>query len=77
MLPLGDAGTAVALGGVFAYSGGAQVNVDAINAAPVKAVDESSAGDAMVRNAAGQPPRDAPRKPSPCVSSAPRPALME
>jgi len=46
------------LGGVFAYSGGAQVNVDAINSAPVKAVDESSAGDAMVRNASGQPPRD-------------------
>ncbi|MFN8026351.1 MAG: DUF3048 domain-containing protein [Acidimicrobiia bacterium] len=48
------------LGGIFAYSGGAQVNVDAINAAPVKAVDESSAGAAMERNAAGQPPRDAP-----------------
>ncbi len=48
------------LGGIFAYSGGAQVNVDAINAAPVKAVDESSAGAGMERNAAGQPPRDVP-----------------
>jgi hypothetical protein len=48
------------LGGIFAYSGGAPVNVDAINAAPVKAIDESSAGDAFERNAPGQPPRDAP-----------------
>ena len=48
------------IGGIFAYSGGAQVNVDAINAAPVHAVDETAAGDAMVRNEANQPPRDAP-----------------
>jgi hypothetical protein len=48
------------LGGIFAYSGGAQVNVDAINAAPVKAIDESAAGDAMERNAPGQPSRGAP-----------------
>jgi hypothetical protein len=48
------------LGGIFAYSGGAAINVDAINAAPVKAIDESSAGDAFERNAPGQPPRDAP-----------------
>ena len=48
------------IGGIFAYSGGAPVNVDAINAAPVHAVDESSAGDAMVRNEQNQPPRDAP-----------------
>ena len=48
------------IGGIFAYSGGAPVNVDAINAAPVHAVDESSAGDAMVRNESNQPPRDAP-----------------
>jgi hypothetical protein len=38
------------LGGVFAYSGGAQVNVDAINAAPVHSVDESAAGPAMFRS---------------------------
>jgi hypothetical protein len=48
------------LGGIFAYSGGAQVNVDAINAAPVHAVDEDAAGAAMVRNEPSQPPRDAP-----------------
>lgn len=48
------------IGGIFAYSGGAQVNVDSINAAPVHAVDESAAGDAMVRNERNQPPRDAP-----------------
>jgi hypothetical protein len=48
------------VGGIFAYSGGAQINVDAINAAPVHAVDESSAGNAMVRNESSQPPRDAP-----------------
>jgi hypothetical protein len=48
------------LGGIFAYSGGAPVNVDAINAAPVHAVDEDTAGSAMVRNQQDQPPRDAP-----------------
>ncbi len=48
------------LGGIFAYSGGAQVNVDAINAAPVHAVDEEAAGSAMVRNEPSQPPRDVP-----------------
>jgi hypothetical protein len=50
------------LGGIFAYSGGAQVNVDAIRAAPVHAVDESAAQGtgAMERNVAGQPPREAP-----------------
>src|SRR6478735_7448658 len=42
------------VGGIFAYSGGAQVNVNAINNAPVHAVDESSAGDAMVRNESNQ-----------------------
>ncbi len=48
------------LGGIFAYSGGAPVNVDAINAAPVHAVDEDTAGSAMVRNEPSQPARDAP-----------------
>ncbi len=50
------------IGGIFAYSGGAQVNVNAINAAPVNAVDESAAqaNGAMQRNAPGQPPRGAP-----------------
>ena len=48
------------VGGIFAYSGGAQVNVDGINAAPVHAVDENSAGNAMVRNQQDQPARLAP-----------------
>jgi hypothetical protein len=48
------------VGGIFAYSGGAPVNVEAINAAPVHAVDEDTAGSAMVRNEPNQPPRDAP-----------------
>jgi len=47
------------VGGIFAYSGGAPVNVDAINAAPVKAVDENN-GDVLVRNESSQPSRDAP-----------------
>src|SRR5262249_53159478 len=55
-----DPTTVWPVGGIFAYSGGAQVNVDAINAAPVHAVDESTAGNAMVRNEPNQPARDAP-----------------
>ena len=61
----------VAVGGIFAYSGGAPVNVDAINAAPVHAVDEDAAGAAMVRNQQDQPPRDAPAQPL-----RPRPAAV-
>jgi hypothetical protein len=37
------------LGGIFAYSGGAQSAVEAIEAAPVNTVNESAAGDAMFR----------------------------
>jgi Protein of unknown function (DUF3048) N-terminal domain/Protein of unknown function (DUF3048) C-terminal domain len=37
------------LGGVFAYSGGAAPNVELIRQAPVNAVDETGAGDAMFR----------------------------
>jgi hypothetical protein len=48
------------VGGIFAYSGGAPINVDAINAAPVHAVDEDAAGAAMQRNQPDQPARDAP-----------------
>lgn len=39
------------LGGVFAYSGGAPVNIPLIEAAPVNAVDETKAGPAMYRDA--------------------------
>src|SRR4051794_1084512 len=48
------------VGGIFAYSGGAPVNVETINAAPVHAVDEDGAGAAMQRNQPDQPTRDAP-----------------
>ena len=50
--------------GIFAYSGGAADPVDAINAAPVHAVDNSAAiangVNGMERNAPGQPPRQSP-----------------
>lgn len=48
-----------AVGGVFAFSGGAQGNVDAAQAAPVIVITENNT-DILVRNADGQPPRDAP-----------------
>jgi hypothetical protein len=38
------------LGGIFAYSGGAPYAVSSIETAPVKLVDESSAGTAMFRD---------------------------
>jgi hypothetical protein len=38
------------LGGVFAYSGGAAPNVELLHTAPVNAIDESGAGDAMFRD---------------------------
>jgi hypothetical protein len=47
------------LGGVFAFSGGAPINVEAAQAAPVTVVTENNT-DVLVRNAPGQPPRDAP-----------------
>lgn len=44
------------IGGIFAYSGGAEYAVKSIETAPVKLFDESNAGDAMFRD----PQRDAP-----------------
>ena len=38
------------LGGIFAFSGGAQYAINSISTAPVNLVDESSAGDAMFRD---------------------------
>ena len=38
------------LGGIFAYSGGAQYAINSISTAPVKLVDESAAGFAMYRD---------------------------
>jgi hypothetical protein len=47
------------LGGVFAFSGGAAINVEAASAAPVTVITENNQ-DVLVRNAPGQPPRDSP-----------------
>jgi DUF3048 family protein len=38
------------IGGIFAYSGGAQYAINSISTAPVKQIDESSAGNAMFRD---------------------------
>jgi hypothetical protein len=38
------------IGGIFAYSGGAQYAIDSINTAPVKQLDETRAGDTMFRD---------------------------
>jgi Protein of unknown function (DUF3048) N-terminal domain/Protein of unknown function (DUF3048) C-terminal domain len=46
------------LGGIFAYSGGAQYAVDSISQAPVKLIDESSAGAAMFRDPTRQAPHN-------------------
>ena len=54
-----DADIVWPLGGIFAYSGGAPVNVEAINAAPVHAVDENNT-NVLVRNEPSQPRRGAP-----------------
>ncbi|HVB70423.1 MAG TPA: DUF3048 domain-containing protein [Acidimicrobiales bacterium] len=44
------------LGGIFAYSGGAPYAVESISKAPVKLVDETSAGAAMYRDPNRQAP---------------------
>ena len=46
------------LGGIFAHSGGAPPAVDAIREAPVNAVDESTAGDAMFRDGSKRAPHN-------------------
>ena len=38
------------IGGIFAYSGGAQYAIDSINTAPVKQLDETRAGSMMYRD---------------------------
>ena len=47
------------VGGIFAFSGGAPINVEAAQAAPVRVVTENDQ-DVLIRNAPGQPPRSAP-----------------
>lgn len=51
------------VGGIFAYSGGAKYAVDGISQAPVKQVNESSAGDAMFRDSSRRAPHNLYAKP--------------
>ena len=44
------------IGGIFAYSGGAQYAIDSINTAPVKQLDESRAGPMMFRDTSSHAP---------------------
>ena len=46
------------IGGIFAYSGGAQYAINSISTAPVKQIDESSAGNAMFRDPDLQAPHN-------------------
>jgi len=46
------------IGGIFAYSGGAQYAVKSIETAPVKLYDESNSGSAMFRVSARYPPHN-------------------
>jgi len=46
------------LGGVFAFSGGAQYALNSIDTAPVVRVQESNAGTAMFRDPKGYPPNN-------------------
>lgn len=46
------------LGGIFAFSGGAQYAINSIEQAPVKLIDESSAGAAMFRDLSLQAPHN-------------------
>jgi hypothetical protein len=44
------------IGGIFAYSGGAQYAIDSINTAPVVQLDENRAGPTMFRDHTRKPP---------------------
>lgn len=46
------------IGGIFAFSGGAQYAVRSIETAPVKLYDQSNAGDTMFRDATRDPPHN-------------------
>lgn len=46
------------LGGLFAFSGGAQYAIDSISQAPVQLIDESNAGTAMFRDTTRQAPHN-------------------
>jgi hypothetical protein len=46
------------IGGIFAFSGGAAYAIDSIETAPVKLIDQSSAGAAMFRDPTRPPPHN-------------------
>jgi hypothetical protein len=46
------------IGGLFAFSGGAQYAIDSIETAPVKLIQESNAGSAMFRDLKRMPPHN-------------------
>lgn len=46
------------IGGIFAFSGGAQYAVSSIETAPVKLIDQSNAGAAMFRSSSRPPPHN-------------------
>ncbi|HYV59981.1 MAG TPA: DUF3048 domain-containing protein [Acidimicrobiia bacterium] len=61
------------LGGVFAYSGGAPQNVDLIRQAPVNAVDETGAGNAMFRDKSRPAPHNLFGRPAELVAKGGQP----
>ncbi len=46
------------IGGIFAFSGGAQYAISSIETAPVKLIDQSNAGAAMFRDSTRPPPHN-------------------
>ena len=53
-----DQGVVTRIGGIFAYSGGAQYAIASIRTAPVTLVDETRAGDAMFRDHSREKPHN-------------------
>jgi hypothetical protein len=53
-----DQGVVRPIGGIFVYSGGAPYAVSSIRSAPVKLVDETSAGSAMFRDSSRDKPHN-------------------
>lgn len=53
-----DQGVVTPIGGIFAYSGGAQYAITSIRTAPVTLVDETRAGDAMFRDHSRKKPHN-------------------
>ena len=53
-----DRGIVTPIGGIFAFSGGAQYAIKSIEKAPVKLIDQSNAGSAMFRDSHRPPPHN-------------------